>query len=50
MPSRTMCEKIWSAHVVREEAGHPTVIYIDHHLVHEVTSSQAFAGGKAAGR
>jgi 3-isopropylmalate/(R)-2-methylmalate dehydratase large subunit len=50
MPSRTMYEKIWSAHVVREEAGHPTLIYIDRHLVHEVTSAQAFAGLRAAGR
>jgi len=50
MPTRTMYEKIWSAHVVREEAGHPTLIYVDRHLVHEVTSAQAFAGLKAAGR
>ncbi len=45
-----MYEKIWSAHVVREEPGKPTLIYIDRHLVHEVTSAQAFAGLRAAGR
>jgi 3-isopropylmalate/(R)-2-methylmalate dehydratase large subunit len=45
-----MYEKIWSAHVVREEPGKPTLIYIDRHLVHEVTSAQAFAGVRAAGR
>ncbi len=50
MPPQTMYEKIWDAHVVREEAGQPTLIYIDRHLVHEVTSAQAFAGLRAAGR
>jgi len=45
-----MYEKVWSAHVVREEPGRPALIYIDRHLVHEVTSAQAFAGLKAAGR
>jgi 3-isopropylmalate/(R)-2-methylmalate dehydratase large subunit len=50
MPPRTMYEKIWSAHVVREEPGQPTLIYIDRHLVHEVTSAQAFAGLRAHGR
>jgi len=45
-----MYEKIWNAHVVREEPGKPTLIYIDRHLVHEVTSAQAFAGLRAAGR
>ena len=50
MPSQTMYEKIWSAHVVREEPGKPTLIYIDRHLVHEVTSAQAFAGLRSAGR
>jgi 3-isopropylmalate/(R)-2-methylmalate dehydratase large subunit len=50
MPSQTMYEKIWNAHVVREERGKPTLIYIDRHLVHEVTSAQAFAGLRAAGR
>ncbi|MBI4165741.1 MAG: 3-isopropylmalate dehydratase large subunit [Acidobacteria bacterium] len=50
MPPRTMYEKIWDAHVVREEPGQPAIIYIDRHLVHEATSAQAFAGLRAAGR
>jgi len=45
-----MYEKIWSAHVVREEPEKPALIYIDRHLVHEVTSAQAFAGLLATGR
>jgi 3-isopropylmalate/(R)-2-methylmalate dehydratase large subunit len=45
-----MYEKIWEAHVVREEPGRPAVIYIDRHLIHEGTSAQAFAGLRAAGR
>ena len=48
--ARTLYEKIWDAHVVREEPGQPSLIYIDRHLVHEGTSPQAFAGLKAAGR
>jgi 3-isopropylmalate/(R)-2-methylmalate dehydratase large subunit len=50
MPAKTLYEKIWDAHVVREEPGKPSLIYIDRHLVHEGTSPQAFAGLKAAGR
>jgi 3-isopropylmalate/(R)-2-methylmalate dehydratase large subunit len=50
MTPRTLYEKIWDAHVVREEAGQPSLIYIDRHLIHEVTTPQAFAGLKAAGR
>src|SRR5271157_1094054 len=50
MNPRTLYEKIWDAHVVHEEAGQPTLIYIDRHLIHEGTSPQAFAGVKAAGR
>jgi 3-isopropylmalate/(R)-2-methylmalate dehydratase large subunit len=50
MPPQTMYEKIWNAHVVREEPGHPTLIYIDRHLIHEVTSAQAFAGLRSHGR
>ncbi|MBV9706005.1 MAG: 3-isopropylmalate dehydratase large subunit [Chloroflexi bacterium] len=46
--SKTMFEKIWDAHVVRDVPGEPTVLYIDRHLVHEVTSPQAFAGLRAA--
>jgi 3-isopropylmalate/(R)-2-methylmalate dehydratase large subunit len=46
---RTLFEKIWDAHVVAEESGRPAVLYIDLHLVHEVTSPQAFAGLAARG-
>jgi len=45
-----MFEKIWDAHVVHEEPGQPTLLYIDLHLVHEVTSAQAFEGLRLAGR
>lgn len=41
---KTMFEKIWDAHVVRDVPGESTVLYIDRHFVHEVTSPQAFAG------
>jgi 3-isopropylmalate/(R)-2-methylmalate dehydratase large subunit len=41
---RTIVEKIWDAHVVSEQPGAPTLLYIDLHLVHEVTSPQAFDG------
>ena len=47
---RTLAEKIWDAHVVRAERGEPDLLYIDLHLVHEVTSPQAFDGLRAAGR
>ena len=50
MPPKTMFEKIWDAHVVHEEPGQPAIIYIDLHLVHEVTSPQAFEGLRLAGR
>lgn len=50
MPARTMYEKIWEDHVVHEEPGQPALLYIDRHLIHEVTSPQAFAGLRAAGR
>ena len=50
MVARTMFEKIWDAHVVHEEPGQPSLIYIDLHLVHEVTSPQAFDGLRMAGR
>jgi len=48
--SRTLFEKIWDAHVVRAAENEPALIYIDLHLVHEVTSPQAFDGLRAAGR
>lgn len=44
MAPKTIFEKIWNRHVVREEAGKPALLYIDLHLVHEVTSPQAFEG------
>lgn len=47
---KTMFEKIWEQHVVHEEAGKPSLLYIDLHLVHEVTSPQAFEGLRLAGR
>ena len=47
---RTLAEKIWDAHVVRSAAGEPDLLYIDLHLIHEVTSPQAFDGLRAASR
>ena len=47
---RTMSEKIWDRHVVRSADGEPDLLYIDLHLVHEVTSPQAFDGLRMAGR
>ena len=47
---RTMLSKIWSDHVVAQEPESPAVLYIDLHLIHEVTSPQAFAGLREAGR
>jgi 3-isopropylmalate/(R)-2-methylmalate dehydratase large subunit len=50
MGARTLLDKIWDAHVVVERRVAPPLIYIDLHLVHEVTSPQAFAGLREAGR
>src|ERR1700719_4037360 len=47
---RTLAEKIWDAHVVRSAEGEPDLLYIDLHLIHEVTSPQAFDGLRAAER
>ncbi|HVE27366.1 MAG TPA: 3-isopropylmalate dehydratase large subunit [Sporichthya sp.] len=47
---RTLAEKIWDAHVVRSQQGEPELLFIDLHLIHEVTSAQAFDGLRAAGR
>src|SRR6201990_2877103 len=48
---KTLAEKVWDAHVVkRGENGEPDLIYIDLHLVHEVTSPQAFDGLRQSGR
>ncbi len=50
MNSLSLYEKLWQAHVVREEPDGTALIYIDRHLVHEVTSPQAFEGLRIAGR
>ena len=50
MAPRTMFEKIWDAHVVDERPGEPAILYVDLHLVHEVTSAQAFDGLRLAER
>jgi 3-isopropylmalate/(R)-2-methylmalate dehydratase large subunit len=47
---QTLSEKVWEAHVVRRQPGEPDLLYIDLHLVHEVTSPQAFDGLRLAGR
>jgi 3-isopropylmalate/(R)-2-methylmalate dehydratase large subunit len=47
---RTLYDKLWSSHVVREEPSGAALLYVDRHLVHEVTSPQAFEGLKLAGR
>jgi 3-isopropylmalate/(R)-2-methylmalate dehydratase large subunit len=48
--ARTLAEKVWDRHVVRRAAGEPDLLYIDLHLVHEVTSPQAFEGLRLAKR
>ncbi|MFS1512428.1 3-isopropylmalate dehydratase large subunit [Chengkuizengella sp. SCS-71B] len=48
--NKTIIEKIWDRHVILQEEGKPSIIYIDLHLVHEVTSPQAFEGLRLAGR
>ena len=50
MAPKTMFQKIWETHLVHEQEGQSSVIYIDLHLVHEVTSPQAFEGLRLAGR
>ena len=47
---RTLAEKVWDEHVVRSAPGEPDLLYIDLHLIHEVTSPQAFDGLRLAGR
>ncbi|MGH9341738.1 MAG: 3-isopropylmalate dehydratase large subunit [Acidobacteriota bacterium] len=47
---KTLFEKIWNSHVVHQEEGKPAILYIDAHLVHEVTSPQAFEGLRLSGR
>ena len=50
MAGRSLFDKVWDRHVVLDEPGQPTLLYIDLHLVHEVTSPQAFEGLRLAGR
>jgi 3-isopropylmalate/(R)-2-methylmalate dehydratase large subunit len=50
MTPRTLFEKVWQQHLVVEPANEPSILYIDLHLVHEVTSPQAFDGLRLAGR
>ncbi len=47
---KTLFEKVWEQHIVAEPAGEPAILYVDLHLVHEVTSPQAFEGLRLAGR
>ncbi len=48
--ARTLAEKVWADHVVRQAEGEPDLLYIDLHLLHEVTSPQAFEGLRLTGR
>src|SRR5580700_1468746 len=50
MSTATLAEKVWQRHVVRSGEAEPDLLYIDLHLVHEVTSPQAFDGLRIAGR
>jgi 3-isopropylmalate/(R)-2-methylmalate dehydratase large subunit len=48
--ARTLFDRIWESHLVYAESGHPDLLYVDLHLIHEVTSPQAFEGLRSAGR
>ncbi len=48
--AKTLFDRIWESHVVHEPAGEPALLYVDLHLIHEVTSPQAFDGLRLAGR
>jgi 3-isopropylmalate/(R)-2-methylmalate dehydratase large subunit len=50
MAPRTLFQKVWDAHVVRAAEAEPSIVYVDLHLVHEVTSPQAFEGLRLQGR
>ena len=50
MTGRSLAEKVWDEHVIHREDGEPDLLYVDLHLVHEVTSPQAFEGLRLAGR
>ena len=47
--AKTIVQKIWDQHVVSQDAGAPAILAIDLHLIHEVTSPQAFTGLRARG-
>ena len=47
---KTLYEKIWDAHLVYQSPGETSILYVDRHLVHEVTSPQAFEGLRMANR
>jgi len=47
--AKTLFDRVWEDHVVIEEPGNPTVLYIDLHMIHEVTSPQAFQGLRERG-
>src|SRR5271163_4668488 len=49
MTPRTIVEKVWANHIVSEQPGAPALVYVDLHLVHEVTSPQAFDGLRRRG-
>src|SRR5881227_4000877 len=48
--AKTLAQKLWDAHVVRSAEGEPDLLFVDLHLVHEVTSPQAFEGLRLSGR
>ena len=48
--AKTLFDRIWESHVVREAPDEPALLYIDLHLIHEITSAQAFEGLRLAGR
>ena len=50
MPGKTLYDKLWDSHLVRQDEDGTALLYIDRHLVHEVTSPQAFEGLRLAGR
>jgi 3-isopropylmalate/(R)-2-methylmalate dehydratase large subunit len=50
MPPQLLFEKVWNSRVVRQEPGEPALLYIDLHLVHEITTAQAFEGLRLSGR
>lgn len=50
MTARTLYDKLWASHVAHQERDGTTLLYIDRHLVHEVTSPQAYEGLKLSGR